>query len=90
MVDKKKAFFVPLLYVVYCTIVTIRAPLYENVMCWRDGTIQKMEIQYSWVMGQCQGKTNQGVFIEMRRQRGLPGSDEHHDTAQDDTNGGMH
>ncbi len=77
----KKAFFAPLIYVLYCLVITLRAPIYDSTVCWRDGQIQKMETQYSWIMNQCQGKTNNGVFMEMKRQRGLPGGDEHDNNA---------
>lgn len=81
---KKKLFMVPLLYLLYCLLISLRSPIYDSTLCWRDGEIQKMQTQYSWIMGQCQGKTNNGVFMEMKKQRGLPGGDEHDkDTAND-------
>lgn len=72
ILENKKKFCINVLCAVAIVSALCIVPLYKTVKCSTRGTIQKIDTDYSWVLGKCLGETTSGAYIDMDLQRGLP------------------
>lgn len=86
ILENKKRFFISVLVMVILAIIIFIKPLYYMSSCSFRGMITNTETQYSWFMGECQGKTVNGSYINIDKNRGLPDGKDSDNSSHDDYN----